>query len=135
MGNLETVQGIYQAFGTGNIPGILDALSENVEWDGVYERARTDVPWIQPLKGKENVVQFFQNLMENVNLKSFVPKTFLDGGEVVVALIDLELEVKKNGKAIVETDEAHVWRFDSSGKVVSFKHSADTHQHVQAWKD
>jgi ketosteroid isomerase-like protein len=135
MGNLETVQEIYQAFGTGNVPAILNHLSETVEWDVVYERSLTDVPWTQPIRGKNNVVQFFQNLMENAELKHFDVTKFLDGGDVVVALCDVELAVKKNGKKIQETDEAHVWRFDSAGKVASFKHSADTHQHAQAWKD
>ena len=31
--NLATVRGIYAAFGRGDIPAILDALAEDVEWE------------------------------------------------------------------------------------------------------
>ena len=33
MGNAETVQGIYEAFGRGDIPAIMERMSETVEWD------------------------------------------------------------------------------------------------------
>jgi hypothetical protein len=51
---------------------------------------------------------------------------------VVVALVSLDATVNSTGKHIVETDEAHIWYFDPSGKVRRFRHAADTHQQVQA---
>ena len=30
--NVETVRGMYQAFASGNVPGVLSKLSPNVEW-------------------------------------------------------------------------------------------------------
>ena len=33
MSNLPTVQSIYEAFGKGNIPAILDVLSDDVGWE------------------------------------------------------------------------------------------------------
>jgi hypothetical protein len=33
MSNIETVKHIYEAFGRGDIPAIIDKLDPNVEWD------------------------------------------------------------------------------------------------------
>jgi ketosteroid isomerase-like protein len=33
MGNLESVQAVYEAFGRGDVPAILGALADDVEWD------------------------------------------------------------------------------------------------------
>jgi ketosteroid isomerase-like protein len=33
MGNLEVVQEIYEAFGRGDVPAILDHLADDVGWD------------------------------------------------------------------------------------------------------
>jgi ketosteroid isomerase-like protein len=33
MGNLETVQKVYEAFGRGDVPAILDELADDVRWD------------------------------------------------------------------------------------------------------
>lgn len=48
MSNLQSVQGIYEDFGNGNIPGILDRLAADIEWErngvdhGALAHAR---PW------------------------------------------------------------------------------------------
>jgi hypothetical protein len=39
MSNAATVQGIYEAFGRGDIPAILDHLSEDVVWDAWTEES------------------------------------------------------------------------------------------------
>lgn len=33
MGNIDTVKQMYEAFGRGDIPAIIDKLDPNVEWD------------------------------------------------------------------------------------------------------
>ena len=33
MSNLATVQSIYEAFGKGDVPSILDTLADDVEWE------------------------------------------------------------------------------------------------------
>jgi ketosteroid isomerase-like protein len=60
MSNLQTVQSIYEAFGKGDIPAIIAAQSDDVEW----ERGGTDhgVPWLKPGRGKAHVGSFFQAL-------------------------------------------------------------------------
>jgi hypothetical protein len=57
---LETVQSIYEAFGRGDIPAILNPLSDDVQW----ERPGTGhgVPWLTSGSGKAHVGGFFQSL-------------------------------------------------------------------------
>jgi ketosteroid isomerase-like protein len=131
MGNLETVQQIYAAFGRGDVPAILEHLDESVEWE--YGVNSTDVPWLQPRRGREGAAAFFAELGA-MEVQSFSLKTLLEGEGLVVALIDSECTVKATGKKLVEDDEVHLWYFNSEGKVARFRHRIYTHQHQQAWK-
>jgi ketosteroid isomerase-like protein len=131
MAQVETVQQIYQEFGRGDIPAILSHLAEDVEWE--YGNNSTDVPWLQLRRGRTHVAEFFQALAD-FEVRRFEPKTFLESGNVVVALIDVEATVRSTGRSIVEDDEVHVWYFERSGKVSRFRHRVDTHQQWQAWR-
>jgi hypothetical protein len=129
--NSNVVREIYEAFGRGDIPAILAKLDENVEWEYAY--GPNEVPWLQPRRGRNEAGKFFESLAAT-EIHSFVPKAILEGEKVVVALVDITFTVKKTGKKVVEQDEAHVWRFNDAGKIVRFRHCADTHQHVLAYR-
>ena len=129
MSNTQTVQEIYAAFGSGDIPAILSKLSPSVDWE--YGSASTSVPWLQHRRGPEEVAGFFESL-GGIDMHSFAPKEILESGNVVVALIDVDFTVKSTGKRVTEEDEIHVWRFDDAGKVVKLRHGADTHAHQLA---
>ncbi len=131
MSNLETVQHIYAAFGQGDIPVILDHLAEDIEWE--YAITSPITPWLQPRHGRTAVLQFFEALSA-FEFHKFQPKTFLENGSVVVALIDVALTVKATGRKIVEEDETHIWYFNAEGKVNRFAHKIDTHQHWIAYR-
>lgn len=127
--HIGIVQNIYQAFGRRDVPPILEQLADNVEWE--YGINSTNVPWLQPRNGRDEVAGFFQSLSA-LDIHKFQPHTFLEAGDVVVALIDLEGTVRATGRRIVEEDEAHIWHFNPQGKVSRFRHRADTHQHWAA---
>jgi len=131
MSNLETVQAIYAAFGRGDIPAILGYLHENIEWD----HGMTDgvVPWLQPRTGRAEVPKFFETLGA-LDFKRFQPKTLLESGNIVVALIDLAFVIKSTGKLVTEGDEVHIWQFDNQGLATSFRHKIDTHKQWLAYR-
>ncbi len=128
MTNTEVVQKIYEAFGRGDVPAILERLADDVDWE---YGASTAVPWLQPYKRRADVGNFFASLA-GLEITKFVPKMLMERDGVVIALVDLEARVKATGKSISEEDEVHIWRFDSSGRVARFRHRVDTHQHVSA---
>jgi hypothetical protein len=129
--NVQTVESIYAAFGRGDIPAILARLAEDVEWD--VHMSDIGVPWLRPLRGRSEVPQFFQSLGA-LEFRRFEPKTLLENGDVVVAIIGLTVVVKSTGRTIVEEDEMHIWRFDRQGRVQGFSHKVDTHQHWLAFR-
>jgi hypothetical protein len=131
MTNAETIQDIYQAFGTGDIPRILGYLSPSVEWE--YGKISTDVPWLQPRRGSADVAHFFAAL-QALEFHSFVPKHVLSSGNIVVSLVDVDVTVKATGRRFLEEDEVHIWHFDSAGKIVRFRHRADTYLQQLAYK-
>ncbi len=126
MSNIQTVQSIYAAFGQGNIPALLGHLGENIEWE--YGTLDAGVPWLQSRRGLAEVPRFFESLSA-LEFQRFHPKVLLESGNVVVALIDVAVVAKANGRSIVEEDEVHIWRFDNRGRVVRFCHRLDTHKH------
>jgi ketosteroid isomerase-like protein len=130
MPHADTVRGIYDAFARGDVAAILEPLADDVEWE--YGVNSTTVPWLQPRRGRDAVPAFFEALFGAVELHRFEAKELLEGRDLVVAIIDIEFTVRATGRRVVEEDEAHVWRF-ADGKVVRFRHRADTHQQQLAW--
>ena len=131
MTNTDTVRGIYAAFARGDVPAILETLADDVDWDFAYT-ADHGIPWLAPRRGRAAVAGFFQSLAENLDFSRFEVPHILGDGAVVVALATLEAKVKRTGKVLRETEEAHIWHFDSRGRIVRFRHAADTLQQHRA---
>ncbi len=130
MNNKQTILEMYEAFGRGDVPAILDKLSDSVEWD--YSGNSSGLPWLKYRRGKEEVKNFFAAVSE-MDFKTFDPKEFLEGDDLVVAILDIDAIYKPNGNRFGERDAVHIWRFDADGKVVSFRHGIDTYQHYLAY--
>jgi ketosteroid isomerase-like protein len=131
MSNRQTVQSIYEAFGRGDIPAILKHLADDVAWE--YDKTGSEVPWLTPRRGRQQVAGFFEALGA-VDFQKFQPKTLLEDGNLVVSLNDIACTVKATGKSVVEEDEIHIWHFNADGKVAKFCHKTDTHQQWLALK-
>ena len=126
---IETVQQIYAAFGRGDVPFILAQLADDVEWE--YATAPNPIPWLQPLRGREQVPEFFEALFAGMEITRFeIGKIFGDDA-TVVDLVTLEYTAKGTGRKVQETDEVHIWHFNAAGQVQRFRHRADTL--LQAW--
>ncbi len=130
MRNISTVKKGYELFAKGDVNSILALMHENVEWE--YGTVDNGVPWLARRRGPEGVAKFFQTLADTTELKSFAVDNVVGDDRVVVSLVRVEAVVKATGKMIREVDEPHVWHFDSHGKVLKFRHAADTFAHVKA---
>jgi len=126
MSNLDTVRQIYDAFGRGDIPAILDKLDENVAWE--TQIPVEGVPWLQTRRGREEVAGFFESLAP-LEFKKFDPHTFFESGDKVFVLIGLD--VTTQGKNYSFPLEGHLWQFSAAGKVAEFDHVTDT---AQMWR-
>jgi ketosteroid isomerase-like protein len=126
MSNVQTIQQIYEAFGRGDIPAIIDKLDQNVEWDTEIETP--GVPWLTPRRGAANIPGFFEALAP-LTITRFDPHTFFENGDKVFALIAIEGSSSLSGKPFNMPYEGHLWAFNSDGKVTRFQHVADTATH------
>lgn len=126
---IETVKKIYEAFARGDIPQILEQLSEDVVWE--YGKIDNGVPWLRPGQGKKAAVDFFTSL-HGMEITRFEVNDVVGNDHVVVGLINFDFTVKSTGKKVEERDEAHIWRFDAKGRVVRFRHAPDTLAQAQA---
>lgn len=127
MSRIQAVQEIYQAFGRGDVPAILDRLRDDVEWEPELEHY--GVPWLKPGRGKQHVGSFFQTIGEQLTFEAFEPLNLLEGGDQVAAVI--RVRGHASGRRI-DGLELHLWTFDAAGKVSALRHFLDTHQHVLA---
>jgi uncharacterized protein len=124
--NVATIRSIYEAFGRGDIPYILDRLDPNVAW-----HAPATVPFSKGLhRGPGEVARFFAGIAEHIAEPSVETHEFLAIGDRVVVLLRFRGRGKESGSPF-DAPEAHVWRL-SGGKVVEEQTYADTAAIVQA---
>ena len=131
MGNAQTVQKIYEAFGTGDIPTILDQLSDDVAWESWADNAAqaAGVPWLEARKGKDGATEFF-GVLQPMTFHEFSLLGVLEGGNQVAAELVIDIELPNGAR--VRDEEVHLWTFDNAGKVTRFRHYVDTAKHIAA---
>src|SRR5215210_5597289 len=94
--NIRLVQALYAAFGRGDIPALLDALTDDVEW---WEPGPTDVlPWAGLRRGSDQVGQLFRVLDEVEEVQQFQPQEFVAQGDRVVVLGHERCRIKSTGR-------------------------------------
>jgi ketosteroid isomerase-like protein len=80
---VELVQGLYAAFGRGDVAAILNALADDVTW---CVQGPAWLPWFGARRGREQVGQFFQAIGTNLGIQEFTPREFLAQGDRVIVL-------------------------------------------------
>lgn len=127
--NTERVQQMYAAFGRGDIATLLAALAPEVIWT---VQGPSWLPMFGARKGRQQVAQFFQAIVEKLNIHEFAPREFIAQGDRVVVLGYERGEAKTTGRAI-EGEWAHVFTF-RGGQVVDFKEYCNTAAFAEAFQ-
>jgi ketosteroid isomerase-like protein len=127
-----TVTAMYEAFGRGDLAGILFHLSEDVTWD-VTEEPWTphtaEVPWLLPRRGHAEVAEFFE-IVGAWNYERFELLDMLVSDTQVAAEIRLIADLP-NGSRIDEV-VIHLWTFGQHGKVIALRRMLDTASNIAA---
>jgi uncharacterized protein len=131
MNNIDTVKQIYEAFGRGDIPVIIDKLDPNIEWD--VEVSTPGVPWLQPRRGAANIPAFFESLAP-LSFQRFEPHTYFANGNKVFVLVAFDVTHIASGKQYTFPYEGHLWIFNDAGRAVEYQHVTDTALHQRAAK-
>src|SRR5436305_2658878 len=128
--NLQIVKDAYAAFKRGDIPAILNTLSDDVVW--FLPGQISLVPVAGERRGREEVGQFFATLDENQEVKEFEPQEFIAQDEKVVVLGQYRWRVKSTGREF-SSDWVHVFTL-RDGKVAGFKEYYDTDACADAYR-
>lgn len=130
--HIATVTNIYEAFGTGNIPAIIDQLADNIQWEkwGDNSAQQAGVPWMLGRTGKEGALEFFKALGE-LRITEFRILSIMGNDNQAAAEIIIEADVLATGGHFRD-EEIHLWTFDEQGKVIRFRHYNDTAKHIAA---
>ena len=113
--NAEKVDAIFAAFGRGDIPYILDQLTEDAHWVAHLEPI---VPWAGDYSGKANVPKFFEALGGSVEVTAHPVNQLVAQDETVVALGDVSFRVRSTGKAS-SSSWVYIWKL-RDGRVYSY---------------
>ena len=101
----EVVQAAYAAFGRRDIPGILELLTDDVDW---RFQAGAGIPYAGRFTGKQEVQRWFGTLAESDDIQKFEPREFLAGPNHVTVIGWEQVRPLPNG-SVFESDWVHVF--------------------------
>jgi len=114
--NADVVKGAYESFGKGDIPGVVEAVDEGVQWDSTES-----LPQGGSYSGPDGVVQFFEAVGGAWEGLEIEIEDLLESGDHVVAVGKAQGELKGSGST--GYGFVHVFTLDG-GKIVRFREYA-----------
>lgn len=124
---LQVVQAAYAAFGRGDIPALMQAMSDDVGWTFVGAQG---LPYTGTFHGKDEVAKWFASIPTVDEILAFEPREFIANGEQVAVLGWERSKSIPRGKTF-ETEWAHFFTV-RGGRVVRFWGIYDTEASVAA---
>ena len=126
--NVALVKGIYEAFGAGDVPAVLGAMSGDIVWNEAENFPLADR---NPYVGPDAIVEgVFARLGSDWEGFTVVPEEYLDAGDTVVMLGRYRGTCRATGRP-VNAQLAHIWRIEG-GKAKGFQQLTDTLQFARA---
>jgi ketosteroid isomerase-like protein len=109
---------MYEAFGRQDIPTILNALDEQIDW-----QAPDNLPHGGRFTGRDGVGRFFQGIGEHWETLTVDTDQVLSEGETVVVLARIHGKLRASGED-TGYSAAHAWTL-RNGVVVRFAETVD----------
>jgi ketosteroid isomerase-like protein len=118
--NSEIARRAYEAFGRGDMDGVLGSFAEDVEF-----HAAESLPWGGLHNGREAVAKdVFGALGEAYEAFAVSPGRYIESGDTLVVLGHYSGIGRESGKPF-DAAFAHVWNLED-GELKTFNHYADT---------
>ena len=118
--SVEFVKGVYDAFGRGDVPAVLGAFAEDIEW-----HEAEGMPYGGVHRGGEAVAQkVFGPISEDVEGFALVTEEFMGSDGTVAAVVRYTGTGKATGKTL-NLPAVHVWDI-RDGKAARFRQFIDT---------
>ncbi len=118
--SVEVAKGIYAAFAAGDVPGVLGAFADQIEW-----HEAEGMPYGGLHRGGEAVAQnVFGPITEDVEGFAVTPEEFIASGGSVAVVVRYTGTGKVTGKPL-DQPAVHVWDIEGD-KVARFRQFIDT---------
>lgn len=127
--NIDVIKDAYDRFANGNLPGMLDLFSTDIEWR-TQEVENSFFPGA--LRGRNEVKRFFEKLIESADYSNFEPLEYIASGNKVVVIGTATATVKETRRDFT-SEWIHVFTVEDS-KVVKFQEFFDTAAVGQAFQ-
>ncbi len=123
MDNVSFLKGLYDAFGRGDIPNVLGAMSPEIMWHEAESNPYmpSGKAWIGP---DAVLNELFMKLGSEWDGFAVHPKAFHDAGNSVIVEIRYSGTYKATGKSM-DAQGCHVWDM-KDGKLTRFQQYVDT---------
>jgi uncharacterized protein len=112
------IRGIYEAFARGDIPAILNALDEQIDW-----RAPDNLPHGGRFAGRDEIGRFFQGIGQHWETLSVDIEDILSSEDRVVVLARIHGKLRATGDD-TGYSAAHAWTL-RDGTAVRFAETVD----------
>ena len=123
--NAEFVQGIYDAFARGDVPAVLGAFADDIEW---VEAG--GMPYGGTYRGGDEVAQnVFGPITTDVDGFALVVERLIASGPTVAAVLRYTGTGKASGRAL-DVPAVHLWEL-RDGKLSRFQQFIDTVQFAE----
>ena len=127
--NIAETQKLFEAFGQGDIPAILEFLDDDIRIE--FYGPSDIIPYAGFYDGKEQAATFFETVLGSVDINQFEPQEFLADKDKVIVTGHLNLTPKKTGGTI-DSDFVHVITM-RDGRWLRFRDFMDTAVAVAAF--
>lgn len=126
--NREIVQKLYENFGRGDIPAVLEACAADVDW---YFYGPAVIPFAGHHVGHAEVMHFFKHVAETSTIEQFEPRVFIAAENRVVVLGFERVTARATGRSFQQE-----WLHDFTlrdGKIALIREYYDTAKMAAAY--
>ncbi|HZQ66443.1 MAG TPA: nuclear transport factor 2 family protein [Gaiellaceae bacterium] len=118
--SVDVVRGTYEAFGRGDVPGVLGAMADDIEW-----HEAEGMPYGGVYHGREAVVQnIFGPITRDIPDFAVIPEEFIASEDTVAVVARYTGTGTATGKHL-DLSVVHVWDV-RDGKIARLRRFADT---------
>jgi ketosteroid isomerase-like protein len=131
--HVGTIRNIYEAFGRGDVPSILDCFADDIAWEAWADNTAVHrgVPWLRERRGRTGAAEFFTYVGNDMKIEDFQVLSIMAGGNQVAVEFVIQATIRSTG-GHYRDEEIHLWTFNEDGKVIRLRHYTDTAKHLQA---
>ena len=132
--NAAVIGGMYEAFGRGDIPAIVDLMADDVrweQWDVSHAGQDGGLPLREERSGKDGVLAFFGEVGRHT-IHAFEVRDMMASDRQVTVDVRIDVELPNGGR--YEDEELHLYTLNDAGRIVRMRHYIDSAKHLAAFQ-